>query len=429
MIGRWAGALLIVFLGVWIYGSTLSFPFVYDDQPNILQNAGVRAGGGLGWGGLDLWHPTPRPVSNLSFALNYAWGGYSVEGYRAVNVLIHILTSLLVGVLAWQVLRRCDELPGQRWMSLSAVSRGYLALFSGLLFVSHPLATQSVVYVVQRMTSLSVFFYVGGLCVWLAGSRAEGSSRLSLRFFACVLGLLSLGSKEIGATFPLAIWLWEWGFERDGSRAALVRAYPWFVALLGSLLLLFWAYAGSDPLAGYGSKPFTLWERVWTEPRVWWRYVGLSFFPHPSRLSVVHDVGMSSGPLSPWTTWVSLLCWSGLLFLGWGAHRHFRLLSGLVVWWLLQQLVEGSVLPLEPMVEHRTYLPLVGLCVVLPWLFWRSAEWCLGPSRGTVLSVLWVGSWCWGWRAAHRRARSSGGTPSYFGKTRSKRPRCTPRRA
>ena len=381
------GAVAVAALGWWIYGGTLGFPFVYDDEVNITQNAGIRVGGPLGWGGLRLWSPTPRPVANASLALNFAWGGYAVEGYRSLNVWIHVWTSWLVGLLCWQVLSRCGELPGQRGMSLSSRSRFVLSLFSGLLFVSHPLATQSVVYVVQRMTSLSVLFYVAGLCAWIGGGRLSGSGRWGLRGLACVLGLLSLGSKEIGATFPVVLWLWEWGFERDGSRAYLSRSLPWLGGFVGSLLVLSWWYASGDPLSGYASKPFTLWERLWTEPRVWWRYVSLSLLPLPGRLSVIHDVEMSSGPWSPWTTWLSWGSWLALLWWGWRRRWGLRLCSALVVWWLLQQQVEGSFLPLEPLYEHRTYLPLVGVMVVLPWGFWRLLEWGLGRRWGTRWGV------------------------------------------
>ena len=378
------GALAIVCLGWSVYGETLSFPFVYDDESNITQNAGIRVGGPLGWESLRLWSPTPRPVANASLALNFAWGGYAVEGYRSLNVWIHVLTSCLVGLLCWQVLRRYGELPGQRGSEMSPDVRFLLSLFSGLLFVSHPLATQSVVYVVQRMTSLSVLFYVGGLCAWIGGGGVSGGGRVGLRFLACVLGLLSLGSKEIGATFPLALWLWEWGFARDGSRSFFFRSVPWFGVLLGSLLLLSWWYASGDPLSGYASKPFTLWERLWTEPRVWWRYVGLSLFPVPVRLSVIHDLEMSTGPWSPWTTWFSCLSWLAVLWWGWRCRFRWRLCTALVFWWLLQQQVEGSFLPLEPMYEHRTYLPLVGLSVFVPWGCWRLLSGVLGPRWGSI---------------------------------------------
>ena len=379
-----------------IYSDTLSFPFAFDDQLNITQNPGIRVGWDRGWSEVEWWRPTRRPVSNASFALNFVLGGYEVAGYRSLNVGIHVLTSLLVSLLAFQVLGRVGDRGGAVGSRLSSETRSALAVFSGLLFAAHPLATQSVVYVVQRMSSLSVLFYVAGLCAWIGSGRGEGGVRWGLRSLSLLLGLFSLGSKEIGATFPLVLWLWEWGFERGGSRRYVLESLPWLVGVFGVGLLLLWGYAGGDPLKGYAEKPFTLWERLWTEPRVWWRYVGLSLWPLPSRLSVVHGVALSSGPWSPWTTWLS---WSGwLLMLGcsWRWWGRYRLLSALVVWWLLHQLVEGSVLPLEPMYEHRTYLPLVGLCVVAPWVVWvwlsgwlgrRAVGWCLGVGTGVVLAL------------------------------------------
>jgi Flp pilus assembly protein TadD len=208
-----------------------------------------------------------------------------------------------------------------------------------------------------------------------------------------LLGVLSLGSKEIGATFPLVVWLWEWSFEREGSRSYGVESLPWLLGMFGIGVLLLWGYTGGDPLKGYEEKPFTLWERWWTEPRVWWRYVGLSLWPSPSQLSVIHGVELSSSAWSPWTTWLS---WSSWLCVGLGAwvwRARYRLWSALVVWWLLHQLVEGSVLPLEPMYEHRTYLPMVGLCVVAPWGLWSWGRSRLGrwaPGCGVAIGSIVV---------------------------------------
>jgi Flp pilus assembly protein TadD len=368
------GALSIIGLVVAIYGGTLAYPFEFDDQLNITQNPGIRVGVDRSWGELRLWSPTRRPVSNASFAVSFALGGYAVEGYRALNIALHAWTSLLVGLLAWLVLGRAAELTGVEGGEGLPDRRVWLSLFSGLLFAAHPLATQPVVYVVQRMTVLSTLFYVGGLCTWIVGGRVSGVGGSLLRVSSLVLGVLSLGSKEIGATFPLALWLWEWGFVRDGEVGYLRRSVPWLLGVFGVGLLLLWAYSGGDPLRGYGEKAFTLWERCWTEPRVWWRYVGLVLAPLPGRLSLIHEVEMSSGPWRPWTTWVSWSSWGLLLWLscrGWSRHRWW---SALVVWWLLQQVVEGTVLPLEPMYEHRTYLPLVGWSVLVPWGAWRCLE-------------------------------------------------------
>jgi len=419
-VGVWAGALAIVALGTAIYGSTLDFPFTFDDQKNITSNAGIRLGDGGGVGALRLWSPTRRPVSNLSFALNHGWSGYEESGYRATNVAIHVWVSLLVSLLTYLVLGRVELLGGQGGFPLGAGVRVGLSLWSGALFVSHPLGTQSVVYVVQRMTSLSTLFYVAGLCSWIASGSRSGGGRLGLRFLACVLGLLSLGSKEIGATFPLAVWMWEWGVERGGSRSFVVRSLPWGLGLLGVGCLLLWSYSSGDPLGDYTRKPFTLWERLWTEPRVWWRYVGLVLAPLPGRLSVIHGVEMSSGAFTPWTTWVSWLGWVLALVTSWKLSGRDRLWSALIGWWLLQQLVEGTFLPLEPMYEHRTYLALVGVAVVAPWgcrRGWQAlglgGAWGAGVGAAVVLALAF---------AAHQRAQVWGDTTELWADAVAKAP-------
>ncbi len=271
------------------YAPSLDAPFTFDDENNITLNPGIRLDPGAGVGLLDLrlWGPTPRPVSNLSFALNYAAGGFEVRGYRSVNIAVHVVTSLLVMWLAWQLLGRLGGFgTSGTWVVETALLRAGFSVFAGLVFVAHPLATQSVTYVVQRMTSLSTLFYVAALCVWMAGGESSSQgrgARRGYRLCAVVLWLLSLGSKEIAATWPVVVWLWEWQWLRSGeaSRAFARRSVVWGLGfgVLGGVAV--WAYSGGDPLGGYASKPFTLWERLWTEPRVWWRYVGLVVWPLP----------------------------------------------------------------------------------------------------------------------------------------------------
>ena len=358
------------------YGAVLDAPFTYDDENNITLNPGIRLSWVefSSWDRLRLWEPTPRPVANLSFALNYAAGGLVPWGFRAVNVAIHIATSLCVALLAWfgigALSRRSGEADEVREVRLG------FALFAGLLFVAHPLATQSVTYIVQRMTSLSTLFYVAALCLWIAGNRtsAEGAGRLVWRCGAIGVWLLAMGSKEIAATWPIAIWFWEWQVERqgEGARAFARRSLPWaFVfGVVGAAVV--WAYAGGDPLADYRRKSFTLSERLWTEPRVWWSYVSLALAPLPSRLSVIHDVAMSRGLFTPWTTALALAGWLVVVVASVRSFSKHPALSAVAVWWLLQQVVEGTVLPLEPMYEHRTYLPMVGVSALAPWGLWRA---------------------------------------------------------
>jgi len=355
-----AGALAIVAVVLLVYLSALDAPFTFDDENNITQNPGIR------WGSLRLWSPTARPVANGSFALSHAWFGLDVRGYRAVNVGIHGLASLAVMMLGAQWSRSFDA-RGR----LSAAGHAGVGVVAGLVFASHPLATQSVTYVVQRMTSLSTLFYVGALWLWIASAGWTSRGRAWGRWGSVFVWVLGMGTKEIAATWPVVVWLWEWGYGRGRGRGGeFVRRtwWMWAVALLGGGLAL-WGYGAGDPFGEYARKPFTLGERLWTEPRVWWRYVGLWLWPDPSRLSVIHGVEMSRGAFAPWTTGLSWVSWLVAGVAGAVAWRResSRWVGFAVGWYLVQQAVEGTVLPLEPMYEHRTYLPSVGLSIGLSY--------------------------------------------------------------
>ena len=85
---------------VLTYANSLAGAFVLDDEAAIVQNRGITDLSRLG----DVLVPAPdspiagRPLSSLSFALNYAAGGLDVFGYHVVNIALHTLSALLLWV-------------------------------------------------------------------------------------------------------------------------------------------------------------------------------------------------------------------------------------------------------------------------------------------------------------------------------------------
>src|SRR5271170_509528 len=147
---------LIVAAGLLAYRKSYGGPFVFDDPPSILYNATIRHlwpfwsvlrpphGEGITVGG--------RPVLNLSLAVNYAISGTRVWSYHALNLLIHILAGLTL----FGIVRRTLERVGS-----GDLARPYLlGLAITLLWILHPLQTESVTYVVQRAESLMGLFYL-----------------------------------------------------------------------------------------------------------------------------------------------------------------------------------------------------------------------------------------------------------------------------
>lgn len=233
--------LSIIILGAVVYSNTLNVPFIFDDTKNI-KNPALRIEQGsvdemvaaLSEGTLST-----RPVTNLSFALNYFIGGYRVQGYHLVNIAIHLLS----GVFLYFFIRATLRLPvnKSKYGSFSAIP-----LLATLLWVAHPLATQSVTYVVQRMNSMAAMFYILSLLFYItarnrqvaATGRWPDRSSLLLFFLAVFSGVLAIGSKEIAVTLPLLIFVYEWFFFQDLSWGWLKKEFIGWAEFSASLLLL-----------------------------------------------------------------------------------------------------------------------------------------------------------------------------------------------
>ena len=397
----WEGWWLLGMAGlvVLIYSNTLQVPFLLDDLPNIEENPHLRLSGfslaGLREAWLEGFLPR-RPVANVSFALNYAVHGYALAGYHWVNLLIHVGTGL--GLYA--LLKATLGLPLPR-LSRRALS-GWVPLLTVLFWLVHPVQTQSVTYIVQRMNSLASLFYVLSLWCYVRGRLSMGLGSRWGWVGGCVLaGVLGLGCKEIVATLPFFIFLYEWYFFQGLSGGWLRRYGGVFGGVLILLLGLVWWYFGGHLmealLAGYAGRDFSLGERLLTEFRVVVFYLGLLLFPHPSRLNLDHDFAVSHSWLEPWTTLPAVGLVLGLVVVAVVlARRGERLLSFCLLWFLGNLLMESSVIGLELVFEHRLYLPSMLLVLLVVVLAGRALRLRRGLTLGLVCTLALVSSgWTW----------------------------------
>ena len=355
------------------YANTFQAPFVLDDWNNILDNPFIR------WTQLDFESvrftvsnaPLARPVAYLTFALNHWLGGYEVAGYHAVNLAIHLANAWLVYALARITLRRLPHLSPQA-SPAPAAPAVWLALAAALVFVAHPLQTQSVTYIVQRMNLLCALFYLSALLAFIRGRLAASGPRAAGWYaLALLAGALALGSKENAATLPLAAWLYDWFFLRDLRRG---RGAELALLLIVALFAGLFVGRGGTGLLDHSARAFTLWERLLTQPRVVMLYVSLIALPLPGRLNLAHDVAFSRGLLDPATTLASLAAIAALLVLAVRVAKRRRLASFAILWFFLHLAIESTIFPIELVFEHRTYLPLVGVCLWLAVPLSRAAS-------------------------------------------------------
>src|SRR5210317_881251 len=168
----------------------------------------------------------------------------------------------------------------------------------------HPLNTQSVTYIVQRMNSMAGMFFIMAMLFYVkARLTPEKTKKILLFLFSLIASIFAFGSKQNTATLPLFILLYEWYFFQD-LRLKFSRKQFFWIAALGCLFVfVVYLFLGSSPLdrlfPSYAGRPFTMVERVLTQPRVILHYITLIFYPAPGRLNLDHDFPLSYSLVSP----------------------------------------------------------------------------------------------------------------------------------
>ncbi|MFH1980882.1 MAG: tetratricopeptide repeat protein [Pseudomonadota bacterium] len=368
---RWVtpglGLFLLAVLLLIIYWPGFSGQWFLDDFGNIHENPNVHADS-LSW---DAIHPAiygrseahqriDRPIAYLTLAANYALGGTDPTGYHVVNFLIHILATGVIYLLA----RTTLALPGikERYGS----SAHAISLLGALLWAVHPIQVTAVTYVIQRMAAMAALFSLAALLCFARGKISTTNSRKTLWYLLClVLGLLAFGSKQNAVMLPVSITFYTWVFL-PASSSGRIHMGRWLWPAGGIILIAIVAghYVGIDTLtSGFRDRPFTLGERLLTEPRIIWFYLWLLVYPISSQFALLHDVTVSTGFMTPWTTGISIMLLVALAAVAVNQRRKRPLFSFGILFFLVNHAVEGSVLPLELVFEHRNYLPSVFLCV------------------------------------------------------------------
>ncbi|BCX82747.1 protein O-mannosyl-transferase [Methylomarinovum caldicuralii] len=371
-------ALMAAFI---LYAPGLGGGFLFDDQPNLALNEALRQARPTWDSALAVIRsgnagPLGRPVAMLSFAVNVWLTGMNPFWFKLTNVLIHLANGILIYILTGLLLGQLAE-SGQA--GLTPLRRRWIAAATASLWLLHPLNLTSVLYTVQRMTSLAATFtllgmilYVLGRCCWLRPKPQWGTGVVLMLGGVVGCGALAALSKENGLLIVLFVFLIEWLFFRFRAGNPLARRL-----LLGGHLLLAGApvlggavwYLGLhlDQLAaGYGGRPFTLAERVLTEPRILWHYVHWLLVPDIRNLGLFHDdIPVSHGLADPPTTLPAVLEWLLAAGLALWAWRKAPVFAFGVLFFLAGHAMESTVFPLELVHEHRNYLPSWGILLML----------------------------------------------------------------
>ncbi len=369
------GLAIIILLGIIIYSNSFTFPFHFDDFRNIVDNTNIRNLSDM----KAIWNFSPnRPVGTFTFALNYHFNQLDVRYYHLVNLIIHLINACLV----WWLTLLIFSSPVLKDNPIVKQKRA-ISFFTALLFVSHPLATQSVTYIVQRLASMVAMFYFLSLSLYMKARLSDkGNISKTLLFTGSLISaVLAMLTKENAFTLPFAILLVEIFFLRTQKFSINFKDYRVILliaALLGLLLIIPLKYSFSifktiPPTQG-NIYPVTSLNYLLTEFSVIVKYIQLLFLPINQNLDYDFPIANTFFEIRTLLSFVVLL---SLIILAIFSFKRYRIISFGIFWFFLTLLIESSFIPITDVIfEHRTYLPSFGFFLILTWgiyvLLWKK---------------------------------------------------------
>ncbi|MFO7604979.1 MAG: tetratricopeptide repeat protein [Desulfurivibrionaceae bacterium] len=388
---RWIYLILLVILIAVSYSNTLHSPFLLDDYHTFIEDPGVKIRE-VSLSSLEKLRDTKfgrsRLVPIITLALDNSLGGGNVFQFHLTNIAIHLLCSIAVFFLISGLL--ATRAGASSLQYLSAV--GFSLIATGL-WALNPVQTNAITYLVQRMTSIAALFYISALAFYIHGRlTAVPWNRYVFFTSATVAALLAFLSKENAFTLPAALLLIEFYFLSPGTLGRVLKKTnkkQWFLLSLGCLILLpLLADLLQNAVAGYGSRDFTLTERMLTQLRVVVFYISLLLLPLPGRLNLEHDFPLSISLISPPATLLCFIMLSAIFLIAIKTRKSHPLISFGIMWFFLNLLIESTFVPLEIIFEHRLYLPSVGFFIVIATLLDLAARLILSRYPGQSVKRL-----------------------------------------
>ncbi|MBI5189034.1 MAG: tetratricopeptide repeat protein [Nitrospirae bacterium] len=373
---RWKllSILALILLGLIIYSNTYNAPFAFDDERIIVSNLKIRD--------FSIFKDihSRRYLGDISFAINYFAGRLQPWHFHMTNIFIHIISSLLVGLIVGKTLQTYRFIGRYRDSSIF-----FISFASSLIFLTHPIQTQAVTYISQRYTSLSTMFYLLSLLLYI---KARTENKIAPYILSIISAIAAMKTKEIAFTLPFAIALFELLFLRAGYQERLKYLIPFsFTLLIIPLSLLnvsqdIGNLIGDIEEASREAKHISRTSYLLTQFNVIVTYIRLLFLPINQNLD--YDYPMYHSLFDPpvFLSFLFLLLIFAFAFYLLYRSRFMvhslrssdsrltphasRLTAFGIFWFFLALSVESSIIPIRDVImEHRLYLPAFGFSILV----------------------------------------------------------------
>ena len=395
---EWRNLFILVFAVVIVYMPGLTGGFIYDDYFNILQNKAITDSQLNSQGILlamqsGMSGTLGRPISMLSFFLNYKLSGIEPLSYKLVNISIHIINTVLIYAISLRLINTIFK------QSKAVKNHNNIAFWIALFWAVHPLNLTAVLYVVQRMTSMAGMFTLIGILVFIHIRESINltNREVSFRLVSIILiGIIAALCKENGVLlflllFVIEVFIYRFEFNHGQKKYPILIFFAFlFVAQLVIVIIL---VTNNSISFDYTFREYTMLERLFTEAKVIWFYIGQTVIPQAHLFGLHHDdFPISNSLFEPASTLVSVL---GIIGVVVGSiltvvKRKYIYVGFGFAFFLVGHILESTIFPLNLVHEHRNYIPSFGLIIIfvvfLDQLFKK-----ISISKSSMLFIVFAG--------------------------------------
>ncbi len=394
---------LIATLVAIIYSNTFDASFHFDDTPSIVENYAIHR-----FDLEEIFSTSSRPVLDLTFALNYYFGKLNVFGYHLVNLMLHIANGvMLYFILLWTInpvnamskeqraKSKSQETndgklyaPGSVTSAISSINFR-VPLYASLIFIAHPIQTQAVTYIISRSSVLATTFYLLALLLFIRAfnqraeseeQRAKDPKPYALTSKLYLLGVflascLGMGTKQIAATLPLILLIYDFYFISKGDWKVLKSHYKIHLIIFSTVLIaVYLSFSGLKMFVSFDyakgvslpqEQPITSFQYFLTQLHVIPYYIRLLFLP--ISLNLDYDWPITRNIDLPTVFFFILL--TSLIIVAIILFRRARLISFGIIWFFVTLSVTSSFIVIYDVIfEHRLYLPSIGFAMVIAFM-------------------------------------------------------------
>lgn len=389
------GIVLIATLAIIIYSNTFNASFHFDDTPSIVENYAIHR-----FDLSEIFLKSSRPILDLTFALNYYFGKLDVFGYHLVNLALHIANGILLYFILFWTINRISRTnptntinPTNTMNSITPINASNpinfrIPLYAGLIFIAHPIQTQAVTYIVSRSSVLATTFYLLALLFFIRAYRPRTEIEEPFikpsKFYlggAFVASCLAMGTKQIAATLPVMLLIYDFYFISKGNLSILKNHYKSHILMFSSVsIAIYLSFSGITTFVSFDyaqgipmpqTEPVTSFQYFLTQLHVIPYYIKLLFIP--TNLNLDYDWPITRG--IDFQTVLYFLMLTMIFFIAVFLFRRAKLISFGIIWFFVTLSVTSSFIVIYDVIfEHRLYLPSIGFVIVVAFLISKISE-------------------------------------------------------